>query len=87
MTYSKAVLVRTSLQVVGVWTSSTVAGVRTSSKEEWCRHLYGFKGKDTIHGFNIQQGDLLSGFGDTSELDISIAASSVLSLEWLYSAT
>ena len=29
------------------------------------------KGTDTIYGFNIQQGDLLSGFGDTSELDIS----------------
>ena len=29
------------------------------------------KGTDAIHGFNIQQGDLLSGFGDTSGLDIS----------------
>ena len=29
------------------------------------------KGTDTIYGFNIQQGDLLSGFGDTSGLDIS----------------
>ena len=29
------------------------------------------KGKDKIHGFNIQEGDFLSGFGDTSELDIS----------------
>ena len=28
-------------------------------------------GTDTIIGFNIQQGDLLSGFGDTSGLDIS----------------
>ena len=29
------------------------------------------KGTDTIIGFNIQEGDLLSGFGDTSGLDIS----------------
>ena len=30
-----------------------------------------YKGTDTIIGFNIQGGDLLSGFGDTSGLDIS----------------
>ena len=29
------------------------------------------KGTDTIYGFNIQEGDLLNGFGDTSGLDIS----------------
>ena len=29
------------------------------------------EGTDTIYGFNIQAGDLLSGFGDTSGLDIS----------------
>ena len=29
------------------------------------------KGTDTIYGFSIQEGDLLSGFGDTSGLDIS----------------
>ena len=29
------------------------------------------KGTDTLYGFSIQEGDLLSGFGDTSGLDIS----------------
>ena len=32
------------------------------------------KGTDTIYGFSIQEGDLLSGFGDTSGLDISDSA-------------